>query len=170
MAGKSSYSDSDRALVYATLLSNEGNVKRTSRDTGVGETTVRRWKAEFVTDPPAPEVVEAAVGEFVADAKRVRNKALLEIERQIDAGIFKGAALVTVVGVLDDKVMRVEGPVQKSQVDHIHHLPSREEARALMHGLVNGAIESGRVRQVELVDAELMEQVEDAEFKALPSP
>ena len=165
MAGRSTYSDADKARVYTTLLSNDGNVKRTSRDTGIVETTVRRWKADFVTNPPPAQAVEEAVGEFVADARRVRNKALLEIERQIDAGAFKGAALVTVVGVLDDKITRVEGPVHKSQVDHIHHLPSADEARALMHGLVNGAIESGRVRQVELIDADIV----DADFKALPA-
>lgn len=172
MAGKSPYTDKDRATVYTVLLSNDGNVKRTSRDTGVNETTVRRWKADFVDNPPPLDAVEAAVGEFVTDAKRVRNKALLEIERQIDAGTFKGAALVTVVGVLDDKVTRVEGPVSKTQVDHVHHLPSADEARALLGGLLTGAIDSGRVRQAELVDADLTEQVEDGEFvalKALPS-
>lgn len=172
MAGKSPYSDKDRALVYTTLLSNEGNVKRTARDTGVNETTVRRWKADFVTNPPPVEAVEEAVNDFIADAKRVRNKAVKEIERQIDAGIFKGAALVTVVGVLDDKIARVESPVRKSQVDHIHHLPSADEARALLGDLLTGAIDSGRIRQAELVDAELTEQAEDGVFsvvKALPS-
>lgn len=46
------YSREDRARVYTTLLSNEGNVKRTARDTGVNATTVRRWKREFATNPP----------------------------------------------------------------------------------------------------------------------
>ena len=167
MAGKSPYSDKDKATVYAVLLSNEGNVRRTARDTGVNVSTVRRWKTDFVDNPPPPDVVAEVVGEFVTDAKRVRNKALLEIERQIDEGTFKGAALVTVVGVLDDKITRVEGPVSRSQVDHVHHLPSRDEARALMDGLLTGAIESGRVRQAELVDAELTEQVEDGVFTPL---
>lgn len=166
MAGKSPYSDKDRATVYTVLLANEGNVKRTARDTGVNETTVRRWKREFADNPPPVEAVEAAVNDFVTDAKRVRNLALLEIERQINAGTFKGAALVTVVGVLDDKVTRVEGPVHKSQVDHIHHLPSADEARALLGGLLTGAIDSGRVRQAELIDADL---TIDADFKELPA-
>lgn len=159
----------DKARVYAALLSNDGIVKRTARDTGINETTVRRWKREFEENPPPIEALEEAKGDFIADAKRVRNKAVLEIERQIDAKEFKGAALVTVVGVLDDKITRVEGPVTKHQVDHVHHLPSADEARELLGGLLTGAIESGRTRQADLIDAELMEQAEDATFKALPA-
>lgn len=47
-----SHSVHDRSTVYTTLLANEGNVKRTARDTGVNESTVRRWKREFETNPP----------------------------------------------------------------------------------------------------------------------
>lgn len=170
MAGKSQYSDSDKARVYTALLASDGNVKRVARETGVAESTVRRWKQEFETNPPSIEAVEEAVGEFLTDAKRVRNKAVLEIERQIDAREMKGAALVTTVGVLDDKIMRVEGVVSKHRVDHVHHLPSADEARELLGGLLTGAIESGRVRQAELVDQGLQEQAVDAEFIALPAP
>jgi transposase-like protein len=170
VAGKSQHSESDRARVYTSLLANDGIVKRTAREVGLSESTVRRWKQEFVENPPALEALEAAIGDFVTDAKRVRNKAVLEIERQIDAREMKGAALVTTVGVLDDKIMRVEGVVSKHQVDHVHHLPTAEQARELMGGLLHGALESGRLRQAELVDAELTEQAEDGEFLALPSP
>jgi transposase-like protein len=171
VAGKSQYSDSDKARVYATLLANEGNVKRSARETGMHEATVRRWKKEFEENPPAPEAIAEAVGDFLNDAKRVRNKAVLEIERQIDAHEMKGAALVTVVGVLDDKITRVEGVVSRHQVDVQHHLPSAEEARALMGSLITGAIEAGRERQAELVESGLQEQAEDAEWRpALPAP
>jgi transposase-like protein len=170
VAGKPQYAEVDRARVYTTLLANEGNVKRTARETGVPESTVRNWKTEFEANPPSTEALAVAVGEFVTDAKRVRHKAVLEIERQIDAKEMKGAALVTVVGVLDDKITRVEGPVTKHRVDHHHHLPTADEARELLGGLLTGAIESGRVRQAELVEQGLQEQAVDAEFKALPAP
>lgn len=168
MAGKSPYSTKDKARVYTTLLANDGNVKRTSRETGVVETTVRRWKKDFETNPPPVEAVEEASSEWLEVAKPLQVKILNEIDRQIDAHEMKGAALVTSFGVINDKIARVEGPVQKTQVDHVHHLPSADEARALLGGLLTGAIESGRVRQAELIDAEVVEQAEDATFKALP--
>lgn len=167
MAGKSRFTPEQKATVYTALLASDGNVKRVARETGLSTTTVRRWKEEFAENPPAPEVMAVASAEWLDDAKRVRSKAVLEIERQIDAREMKGAALVTTVGVLDDKIMRVEGVTSKHRVDHVHHLPTADEARELLGGLLQGAIESGRVRQAELIDAEIVEQ---AEFTALPSP
>lgn len=168
MAGKSPYNDQDKARVYTALLAADGNVKRVARETGFNESTVRRWKAEFVHNPPPLETLEEAAGDFLEDAKRVRNKAVIEIERQIDAGKMTGAALVTVVGVLDDKIVRVEGHVSRSQVDHVVHLPSAEEARALLGGLLTDSLNAGRERQAELAAADLIaEQAEDGTFKAL---
>jgi len=47
-----SYTDEEKFRVHTTLLGNSGNVKRTTRETGIVETTVRRWKEEFKTSPP----------------------------------------------------------------------------------------------------------------------
>lgn len=171
MAGKSPYTDADKARVYTALLAADGIVKRVARETGFNETTIRRWKEEFKTNPPPENEISQATGDFLDDAKRVRGKAVLEIERQIDAKEMKGAALVTVVGVLDDKITRVEGPSgPRPAVDHFHHLPSADEARELLGGLLTGSLDAGRLRQAELVEAELLEQAEIAEVKALPSP
>ena len=74
MAGKSQYSDSDKARVYTTLLANEGNVKRSSRETGVPEATVRRWKNEFEENPPPVEVVAEAVADFLNDEGEFATK------------------------------------------------------------------------------------------------
>jgi transposase-like protein len=39
----------ERAAVYAWLMETGGNVKRTARETGVPETTIRRWRANLVS-------------------------------------------------------------------------------------------------------------------------
>lgn len=47
------HSEDVKARVYAALLVNGGNVKRTARETGINATTVRRWKRSFTSDPGA---------------------------------------------------------------------------------------------------------------------
>ena len=42
MAGRAKYTEEDRAKVFVLLRTNDGNVKRTSREAGVPENTVRR--------------------------------------------------------------------------------------------------------------------------------
>lgn len=171
MAGKPQHSEADKARVYTALLANDGNVRGTARETGVHESTIRRWKQEFETNPPSVEALEGAKADFVTEQKEVRGMALQRIRERLESNDKKDHGtlpqLATVFGVLDDKITRVEGPVSRTQVDHVHHLPSADEARALLGGLLSGAIESGRTRQAELVEAEL-EQVEDATFEALP--
>lgn len=173
MAGKPQYDEAARARVYTALLANEGNVKRTARELSIPESTVRSMKKSFETNPPSVEAVEAAAADFVATAKEVRDLALRRIKERLESDDKKEQGtlpqLSTVLGVLDDKITRVEGPTSRTQVDHIHHLPSAEEARALLGGLLTGAIEGGYARQAELREADLVEQAEDAEFKALPS-
>lgn len=171
MAGKPQYDEAARARVYTTLLANEGNVKRTARELSIPESTVRSMKKSFETNPPSVEAVEAATADFVATAKEVRDLALQRIKERLESADKKEQGtlpqLSTVLGVLDDKITRVEGPTQRTQVDHVHHLPSADEARALMGALLEGAIKGGYERQAELAEAELVEQA-DGTF-ALPA-
>lgn len=170
MAGKSQYDESSRARVYTTLLANEGNVKRTARELAIPESTVRSMKKSFESNPPSVDALEAAVADFVTTAKEVRGLALQRIKERLESADKKEQGtlpqLSTVLGVLDDKITRVEGPTSRTQVDHIHHLPSAEEARALMGQLLESAITGGKQRQAALEEAELVEQA-DGTF-ALP--
>lgn len=50
--------ESQRQLVREALVANGGNVKRTARDTGVPETTVRRWRAQWGIEPYATSGAE----------------------------------------------------------------------------------------------------------------
>lgn len=164
MSGRSKFTDEDRAYVYVTLASNDGNVKRTSRETGVPEQTVRRWKAEFEENPPPMDVVEKQLDESVADMERVEKLALRELERKIRAQELKGSELITVIGVLNDKRTRAQG-LATSRTEHRVALPSREEIAELLGGAVASAISAAEQRQEEIVDAEIVEPKE-----LLPAP
>jgi transposase-like protein len=158
MTGRATYTETDKARVYVVLRANDGNVKRTSRETGVPENTVRRWRDEFLEKPPNTELVEVAAGEFVDDASRVRNLALRRIETLIPEST-KISELNVTVGILTDKIDRARGLTDK--VSHEHHLPGADEIRELMQGFVEAGRELARNREYEIVDAEVL---------ALPAP
>ena len=161
---RATYTDADKARVYVVLAANEGNVKRTARETSVPENTVRRWRDDWATNgPPSVEEVETAVEDFVSTATEVRNEALLEIRRQIKAGEMKGAALVTAFGVLTDKIDRAKG-LALGKVEHTVTLPSPDEIREALAGVFAGALQAAQQRQEEIIDAEVVD-----EQAALPS-
>jgi hypothetical protein len=164
VASKATYSAIKKANVYVSLTTNNGNFRRTSKDTGVPEATIRRWQKEWEANgPPKQEEVQQAIDNYVETAEEIRNELLLEIRRQNRAGELKGAALVTAYGVLDDKVTRAKG-LATGRVEHVHQLPAPEEIRAAMKQLVQGARDA-QVERAADIDAEIVEQ---AETPALP--
>lgn len=158
MAGKARYSDEDKARVYVALSANDQNVKRTARETGVPESTVRSFKKQFELEPPRTDLVETVVGDFVEDASRVRHKALKAIEKKIDANEAKVGELNATVGILTDKIDRARGLVDRSVVEH--KLPSAEEIRAALGAFAEEARALSHQRQAEIVDSEVVEQPE----------
>lgn len=107
------YTDQDRANVYVAMRVNNENIARSSRDTTVPEATIRDWRDTWARDGgPPSEVLELAAGtatDFVIDATRVRDKALAELERQIDARDVKAAQLIAAVGMAEDKIRLAKG-------------------------------------------------------------
>lgn len=154
------YSDEDRALVFAALTANNGNVKRTSRDTDIPEQTVRDWKKDWERkglSDGVGEVLPHVVEDIAEDIKRVRDKALLEIESQIDAGVLKGAALVTAFGVLTDKARVIEG-LATDRREVVSTGPTPEEIGQAVGDYFVRALESAQRRNEEIIDAEVVEQ------------
>lgn len=164
MAGKQQYSDDAKAQVYTILTTNDGNVKRTARETGVPVSTIRRWRDEWEAEKNLPSIedIAAASGDFIADAERVRNQALREMERKLPTAT--PAQLATIVGVLDDKIARARGLTNKVEHEHRLSLPSAEEIAGLLGGLHRRALDDASRRDAEIVEAEVVEQ------KALPTP
>jgi len=166
MARRTTYTDDELARLYVALTANDGNVKRTARDTGVPESTVRTWKQRWETEgPPNIGEVEKAVTSFTDDAERVRNKALLAIEEKIPGA--KVGELTTLVGVLDDKIQRARG-LAIGRVEHVHTLPPAEEIKAVLGAVFQGSLEAAAQRESEIVDAEII-SVEEQAPKALPA-
>lgn len=165
MAGRASYDDATKAETYVVLAANEGNVKRTSRDTGVPVSTIRRWRDEWARQESLPDIsqLEVAIGDFADKAESIRWKALVELERQLSTA--KPGDLIKIVGILDDKITRARGLADRT-VEHRHVLPSAEELHALVSGFAEATRQAALERVVEIEDAEIVEQ---APLRALPS-
>lgn len=161
MAGRSSYSDADKASVYVALVANDGNVKRVARETGFPESTVRRWRDEFEREGPPPlEDVQIAFEGFVEEAGKTRDFALQTLHKKIPDA--KPGELITIIGVLTDKIDRARGMADRT-VEHRHTLPSPDEIRAALRAARESAAEIHAHRDEEIEDAEILEP------KALPA-
>jgi hypothetical protein len=108
--------------------------------------------------------VDAAVSNFLVDATRLRDKALISLESDLEAGKLKPSEKITALGVLDDKIARAQGLARKGDTNVHVHLPSAAELIAGLQGLVLSAQQGVYERHLEIVDAEIVEQP-----KALPA-
>jgi transposase-like protein len=143
------------ARAYMVLETNQGNVKRTARDTGLPESTIRNWRDMWAEDgPPDVADVTLVVTDFVANAERVRDKALTVLEGKLDAAT--PSALIAVVGTLQDKVSIARG-LATSRTEVQHALPSPEEIAKTLGAVLQGAIQAAQARDADIIDAELIE-------------
>lgn len=158
MATRAAYTPEFKARVYVVLNANEGNVKRTARETDVPENTVRRWRDEWLKNGrPEHEVLEAAVVETVANDERVANKALIRMEEMIDNKEGTLAQVTTAYGVLRDKMDRAKGLLPNGAGNDTQQL-DRESIRELLVGYTQAMVTLSAARETEIIEAEIVEQ------------
>lgn len=153
------YSDSDKALVYAELEMSDGNVKRTARNLNVPISTVRYFKQQWQEEGVPREVEEAlpaVVKEFVDDAERVRDKLLIALEQKVDSRDINAREIVTALGVLTDKIRAMRG-LDARKVEHSISLPDATEMRALFQGVIQEVVGAAQTRNDELEAADIVE-------------
>lgn len=157
--GRRIYTDDDKGQVYAALQVYDGNVKRTARSTGIPEQTVRDWKKMWEKAGPSQEIVAASAeprDQFVETATRLRDKAMAEIERALDAHELKGQPLINAAGMLHDKILLARGQAT-SRTETTQAIDPEAVGAALM-GMVKGALQAAQERADDIIDAEVVEQ------------
>lgn len=165
---RATYSAEDKARAYVVLQTNEGNLKRTARDTGIPEPTIRRWRNEWASGgPPDLDMVEKAAIDYVSEAEKVRDLSLQRIRERLESSSVKVQGtlpqLATVFGIVTDKIDRARG-LDKRVVEHQLALPSPDEIRGALTALVVGVQQGHAAREEEIEDAEIIE-----EPRALPA-
>ena len=169
MERRSKYSASDRAVVFAALEANEGNIKRTARETGYPISTVRDWKREWEQKGVEPAVVDAlpaVVGDFVEDATRVRNKLLMRLEQLIDSGQIDGRTIVPALGMLTDKIRAYQGLDAVKEHRHVVEIPALNELEARMRESLDQLVAVGNRRQEVIDDVVDLEPSQYRELQA----
>lgn len=160
MPSRRSYTDRDKALVYITLNSNEGNVRRTARDTGVPVMTVHTWKTQWQKEGFPEEILESlesTVTTFIDEAEEVRDLTLKRMRTEIEDPSSKIALnqLATTFGILDDKVTRARG-LPTTRQENVMTLPNGDDIRELFQGFVKGIILAAQERH-DIIEAEVVE-------------
>jgi transposase-like protein len=155
------YSDKEKARVYTVLTYNDGNVKRTARETGVPVATVRGWRDQWAKygGPQAvllEAVTDEVVGDFVEDAERIRDKALSVLEQKIEAGEITAKDLITTINTLTDKVRLIQGQAT-SRTEQLTSGPDPREFGAALVQYLERAAEMQELRAADIEDAEFEE-------------
>ncbi len=167
MASKSNiqWSDQDRAAAYVLWVSNDKNIRKTSRECGIPTNTLRYWVKGWNESGPPDAVLDeipAQMYEFVHHANRVRQNAMDKLEELIpQAEVRQLSAIATVVGIMDDKIRLATGLATK-RTETVQILPSREDMKELMSGFVDGLVGAAESRAGEIIDVEVEEQPESS--------
>lgn len=156
---KAAYTDQDMARLYVVLTTNEGNVKRTARDTAIPESTVRRYKKLWEDEgpPKIEQEIAEAVTEYASEMEKTADLALKRMHERLERDEGTLPQIATVFGVLRDKIDRTRGIADK-RVEHVHSLPSPDEIRKTLGALVMGAQAGHLAREEEIIEAEFSEQ------------
>jgi hypothetical protein len=170
VAARRTYTDRDRAIIYAELTVNEGNIKRTARNTGYDVSFVRRCKAAWEAEGVPESVIEEAkplVSSFMEDAVRIRGKLLIRLEEVLDKGEKATIPqLTTGIGILSDKIRAYEAISEPQRVEHSLALPPAEELEALFAGVLGGVISAAKDRAAAI---EAVEEPITTTYRELPA-
>lgn len=165
------YTEKDKAKVAVLLQGNDGNIKRTARESGVAISTVRGWKQAWEREG-LPEKIEEAVPEARADIllelKEIVSLAMNRLKEELAKPGTKISAkdLAWVTGVFVDKIRVIEGQAT-TRHETVHELPPVEEYRDRMRGFLVEIVEAANIRQAEVIDVSEADQAEEAEFQPI---
>lgn len=101
------YSDDERAIALAMLAANNGNTKRTSRDLGIAESTLRCWSDG--TRHPEARADAGAVMPQLADAFEAIARRLLAAVTDEKLAEVNVVAMAKCAGIATDKLLLLNG-------------------------------------------------------------
>jgi len=158
-------------MVALTLQANDGNIRKTARETGVPFTTVKDWQHRWDKGgypENLQEALPAVRAEFIDEAVELRWRMVEELRKKVEQGQVSPAQLVAGIGMLTDKINVMRGlATARTETVHTNAPDPQEFAKALAE-YVNETVEAANTRHGEIEDAEIVEQAEVIRLPALP--
>lgn len=152
------YTMEEKAVVFQVLAMNEGNAKRTSRDTGIPLQTVKDWKHKWEREghPPELEVpIQNTAKLFIEKAETVRDKALHLLDGKLEDA--NAQQLGTIVGILTDKINVSKGlATARNEQVVVNQGPSKEEMAKALTSALRTALSDAQERVDIIEDAEVV--------------
>lgn len=159
------YSPAEQARVALLLQANEGNVKRTARETGIPPMTVRDWKLKWEAEgypEPVEEVLPAVAGEVTSEMDQARSLAVSVVIEKLREGKVSAKDAAWIASVFTDKINVVRGlATSRTEVVQVAPVDTKELAKELAT-YVAQTVEAAQVRHEEIEDAEWVEQAAPA--------
>jgi transposase-like protein len=131
------YTSDDRAAGLAALESNGGNLRRTARETGISDATLRRWRDE--TDERKDAANAARMPEARATLTE-RLRAFVDAALTVAPDKLHDANLrdvFTSVGIAIDKLQLLEG--RPTSIDEVRDALSDDDRAARVAALLDRA-------------------------------
>lgn len=151
------YTEHDQALVAVTYQTNNGNLRRTARDTGIPVTTIRDWTRKWEAEG-YPEPVEAAVPavreSFLEEAELVRNLMVRRLQEKVQRGEASTRDLITGIGVLTDKINVLRGMATSRTETLQVVLPDTQELAKGLAKFITKTVDDSVRRSEVIEDAE----------------
>lgn len=156
----------EKAYTLAVLYSNDGNIKRTARETGVHESTIRDWrnKQEKNPDPVIEELMRDAGNDIIIKGNKIiglSQTILIHSMETIWKEIREGTRslspadavkLSTVGAIWTDKVVRAQG--KPTSINEDRKTLDPKSAETALELYLPKMFEQATIRQRELEKAD----------------
>jgi len=118
------YTDNDRARTLAALQANNGNITRTSRDTGVSASTIRHWRDN--TSETVAATRDQKVATLAEELETLAYKLAWALPERIEGANL--GQVTTSLGIVIDKLQLLQGQPTEITKNETHRVETPERA------------------------------------------
>lgn len=151
------YTAGDQARVAVALQVNEGNIKRTARETNTPVATVRDWKRKWEAEgypDPVQEALPAAREDAVNQFESTRLMMVERLNEALERDDVKPPQLIVGIGVFTDKINVMRGLATSRTETVAIAAPDMKELAAALSSYIDNTVGDALRRHDEIEDAE----------------